>query len=213
MSTKNWILLIVAVVTAALLFYGGCQYGKNSVLKTVGTIKTVTKDSIVFKTLPFPVPYKIDKMIFVKGADGIPYPVYDTLWGGQEVIPVVDTAAIMSRYYETAHYQHIVDTGRWKITVDESITQNRIKNWTLKAVSSDTTTVNTVQLKPPKNFVLYFGIDYLGRIKTPLYAIGADLSLKFPNDKLFSAGALIDKDGKLIWQGSYKMPIRFKKRN
>lgn len=213
MKKTNLFKIGAVVIILAAIFYGGCQYGINSVLKTVGTVKTVTKDSIVYRDTGRIVPYRIDVPIYIKGKDGKPYPVFDTLWGTQEVIQPADTAAILARYYETAHYQHIVDTGRWKITVDESITQNRIKNWSLKAVSSDTVTVNTVQLKPPKNFVLYFGIDYLGRTKTPFYAIGADLSLKLPNDKLFSAGALIDKDGKLIWQGSYKMPIKFKKRN
>lgn len=214
MTGKDKILLVVAAGVAIAIFWGGCEYGQNSVLKTVGTIKTVTKDSIVFKSVPFPVPYRIDKMIFIKGADGIPYPVYDTLWGTQEVIAVADTAAILSRYYETAHYQHIVDTGRWKITVDESITQNRIKNWSLKAVSSDTTTVNTVQLKPPRNLVLYFALSAMGNRHEPLGGAGIGLGLKTPKDRVFIVQWKTIRNNQPMIEATYLAPLRnpFKKR-
>lgn len=182
MKNVNWWKWGVIAIIVLALMYWARSCGIKSVLKTVGSDTTITKDSIQIKLFPFPVPYKIDSMVFVKGADGKPYPVYDTLWSTQEVIAVADTAAILARYYETAHYQHIVDTGRWRITVDESITQNRIKNWSLKAVSSDTTTVNTVQLKQKKPIRIMVAGSVGGNMKNPLFGQGAGGGIKLPND-------------------------------
>lgn len=214
MKNVNWWKWGVIAVIVLALMYWARSCGIKSVLKTVGTKKTVTKDSIVYRDTGRIVPYRIDVPIYIKGKDGKPYPVFDTLWGTQEIIVPTDTAAILSRYYETAHYQHIVDTGRWKITVDESITQNRIKNWTLKAVSSDTTTVNTVQLKPPKNFVLYFVASAMGNRHEPLGGAGVGMGLKTPKDRVFVVQWKTIKGNQPMIEATYLAPLRnpFKKR-
>lgn len=175
--------MLIAAAIALFLFGKSC--GVKSVLKTVGTVKTVTKDSIEYRDSLIPVPYRVDVPVYVKGKDGNPYPVYDTLWG--TVIEPADTVAILARFYETAHYKHEIDTGRWKITVTESVTQNRIKDWSLKAVSSDTTTVNTVQLKPQKNFVGYWTLSGMGNVKNPFGGAGFGLGLKTPGETVYQA--------------------------
>lgn len=209
MTRRDQILIVVAVLIAAALFVGGCKYNQWKMKKQTGTVVTVIKDSLIYRDTGRVVPYMVEKI--VKGKDG--KIIYDTLWGGPEIIiEPADTAAILARFYETAHYTHTVDTGRWKITVNESVTQNRIKDWSLKAVSSDTVTTNTVVLKPPKNFVVYYTLSTGGNFNNPLYQQGAGIAIKMPSDKVYQVEIKRVGNHRPMVEARMMWPIRFGKR-
>lgn len=201
MITKNVILIIVSVVVALLLFVGGCKYGQHGILKTVGTKVTHDSVRIVYQPTPFKV-VSIDTL-YIKGEKVVKW-IYDTVEKTR-----TDTVSIVKRCNEIAYYDTTFQLKRGTARLTDTVTMNRITGRRFETHYTDTTT--TIQLKPPKNFVLYFGIDYLGYQKTPFFAAGVDLALKLPNDKLFSVGALIDKDGKIIYQAGMKFPIRLRK--
>lgn len=209
-ATKNKIVWGVILAAMIGLFLLGRSCGIRSVLKTVGTVKTVTRDSLVYRDTGRIIPYKVET--FVKGKDG--QIIHDTTPGVFEVrIEPADTAAILARYYETAHYIHQIDTGRWQITVEESITENRIKDWSLKAVSSDTSTTNTVQLKPPQKIVVFFTGAVMGKPKDPFYGAGAGLTLKTPGDHLYGVKVKWIPGYGWVYEAEVGIPIRLGKRN
>jgi len=213
MKNVNWWKIGIVAAIAVALFWGGCKYDQWKTKKSVGTVKTVTHDSLVYRDTGRIVPFRVDH--YAKGKDGKPYPVHDTVPGVPEIIiEPTDTAAILARYNETAYYHHQVDTGRWKITVDESVTQNRIKDWSLKAVSSDTTTKTTTIIQPPKNFVAYFTFSTMGNFNNPLYAQSLGLALKLPNDKVYQVAIVRAGNHRPMVQATYLAPLRnpFRKR-
>lgn len=213
MTRNDKIVLVLGVVAAGGLFLFGRSCGIDSVLKKVGTVKTITKDSLIFRDTGSIIPYAV----YTKGKDGKPYPVliHDTTPGELIVrIDPADTAAILERYYQTAYYRHQFDTGRWKITVDESITENRLKDWSMKVVSSDTSTTNTVQLKPPKPIVISLLLSNIGNVNNLSYIQGFGFSVRTPNDKEYQFQRLNVPGHKPMYQATVSLPIRnpFKKR-
>lgn len=196
-----------AIIIGIFLYGRSC--GVRSVLKTVGSDTTIRKDSIVIRYKP--VPYKVthDSIIYIKGKP-VYISVHDTI--PEIIIEPADTAAILARYYQKVFYDTTWNFKRGTVRLIDTVTRNRITGREVQVRVTDTTIKETTVLHPPKKMILYFGIDYLGYQKTPFFAAGVDLALKLPNDKLFEAGVLIDKDGKLIYQAGVKWPIRLRRK-
>lgn len=209
MSTKNIILLVIGVAAAVALFLFGRSCGIKSVIKTTHIDTIIRKDSVRVKYQPVPYNVTHDSLIYVKGKPVI-ISVHDTT--DLVRIEPADTVAILKRYYQKLFYDTTITFKRGSVRLIDTVTRNRITGRQVNVMVTDTTIHEVVTLRPPKRIILYFGIDYLGYQKTPFYALGADLTLKLPNDQLFTIGALVDKDGKLIYQAGYKRPIRLKRR-
>ena len=132
-----------------------------------------------------------------------------------EVLPA-DTAAILSRFYQTAYYSDTIskrDTGLSKygyIVVADSVSQNRITSRRLISNLKIPEVTNTITIQKNK-IVLYAGVSAMGTLATPLYALGGDLSLKSRNGKIYTVGALTTKEGDMYYVAGFKVPIRLRK--
>lgn len=199
----NWIKYgsYAAILLALCIYCRRC--GINSVIKTVGRDTTfyITKTDTIYQ----PKVTTITNIVYV------PKTNWDTLWGEPTVIiNPVDTAAILSDYYATRFYRDSQNLKRGSVIISDSVSRNRIVSRRLQTFNTDTTIRITTLLSPPGKIIVYFGIDYLGTVKYPFYATGVNLSLKIPNDRMFTAGILVDKNNKLIYQAGVKVPIRFR---
>lgn len=207
--TKNQLIGVIGITAAVGLFLLGRGCGIKSVEKTAGTVVTVTKDSLVY--VDRPKPYKVDSLVYVKGKDGEIKTIIKTLPGVPEIIiEPADTAAILKKFYEVAYYQDIRDTGRARITILDTVTQNRIRGRSVKVLFSDTTTKTTMILKPPRNLVGYFTVSAMGNFQYPGAGIGAGFALKLPNDRFYQAEIKLVNGHKPMAEIRIGMPLRSK---
>lgn len=197
--------LVVAVIIAAF-FMGRCN-GVKSVVKKVGvdTTITVTKTDTI---------YQPGVTTTITHTNTKWYSIHDTLeieGDPHTIIMVTDTAAILADWNTTRFYRDSQNLKRGSVIISDSVTHNRITSRRLETLNTDTTIVKTVTLIPPRKMVVYFGIDYLGSPKQPFYAAGANLSLKLPSERQYLIGAMIDKNGKIVYQAGVRFPIRLRK--
>jgi hypothetical protein len=209
LTRNDKIVLILAVTGGAALFWGGWECHNRKVIKSTGTVVTVTKDSIVYQDRP--VPYRVDSVVYVKGKDGKPYPMWDTLWGVPEVIiEPVDTAAILKRFNSIAYYKDVRDTGRASITILDTVTQNRIQGRSVKVVFSDTAKVTTIVKTLPRKIVAYLTGSVMGNFKNPLFGTGMGFGLKLPNDMTYQGEVKLVNGSRPMGEIRVMFPIRIK---
>lgn len=208
------IIFWLAIVLAILFFIDSCKRnflggifggGKTDTLRIVrDTVWVAVQGDTVY----IPTPYSVTNTIYK--------PLYktDTL-EITEVLPT-DTAAIIARYYQKAFYSDTIsksDTALRKygyIVVNDSVHQNRITSRRVITDLKIPEVTNTVTLVKNR-FVVYAGVDAMGTITSPLYAVGGSLSIKAVNGKMYSVSALSTKNGQIYYLASYKAPIRLKR--
>lgn len=203
----KWV-IVAAIIVGIFLLGRGC--GIKSVLKDAGSDTTIRKDSIVYQDRP--VPYKVTDTFTVRGKDGKLVTIYDTLYGTPEVIiEPADTVAILRRFNETAYYQDIRDTGRAKITILDTVRQNRIAGRSVKVVFTDTLITNTITLRPPKRIIGYFTLSGQGNAHNPLNGFGTGLGIKTPNDMIYQAEWKLTQGNRPMGEVKVMLPIRIKR--
>lgn len=203
-KSNKWLYIMIAVTIIAAFFIGQCN-GINSVKKTAGTVKTITKDSLVERWRPYP------KKVLVHDTSYkvVPRTIYVGMPGRTDTLfTPVDTAAILSDFYSTLVYDTTFKLRRAEINLKDTVSQNRITGRSLTAMFWDTTTVTTVVLEPPRKRVGYFSISAMGNRNDPLAGYGAGFSLKNRKDFIyhFEAKKLIGEK-KLYFELQLDFPI------
>jgi len=206
-SKTNWWKIGVMAAIIIAIFYAGCQYGVHSVIKTIHTDTTIRHDTL--KLTGKPVPYKVthDSLIYVKGRPVL-YAVHDTL---EPLVNPADTQAILKRFFETAYYKDVRDIKRGTVTIEDTVTQNRIAGRSVKVVVADTTIEKTITLTQPKRIILYWGGNIIGNPNNIIYGAGTDVSLKWQNDMIYGLGVKWLNGHQMFYEGKVMFPIRLKK--
>jgi hypothetical protein len=165
------------------------------------TIWAITQGDTVYQPKPFS----------ITNTNTIYRTIYktDTL-ESTEVLPA-DTAAIVERFYQKVFYSDTQTNKYGKIVIDDTVYKNRIASRRVITDFKVPEVTNTVTLKQKRN-VVYVGASAIGTIKTPLYAVGGDLSLKTKTDRMYTVGAYTTISGQVYYSAGYKVPIRFKRK-
>lgn len=163
------------------------------------TVWVLTQGDTIYKPIPVTVTNTIYKPLYRT----------DTL-ESFEVLPA-DTVAILNRFYQKAFYSDTQSVSYGKIIIQDTVYQNRISSRHLMTDFRVPEVTNTVTLVKTKN-VVYLGVQAVGSLTSPLYAVGGDISLKSINGKIYSVGAFTTKNGEVFYQAGYKIPIRLTKK-
>lgn len=210
----NWfkVFFIIAAIYLLFTWFKSCKAGDDFFGCSRGDTISVKRDTIIridssnVSYIPIPVHVEVPTVIHVPGKDIIKYEK-ETI-----EIPVdADTAAILQRYYTKRYYVDTINRGSAWIRISDTVTQNKIVGRGVIVTVRDTLIRETITLTQPKRMVVYFGVSAMGMPKTPFYAIGGQLSLKGKNDKIYGVGAFLNKDGEVMYQAEYKIPIRLSK--
>lgn len=193
-----------------MLFLKTCKFSLGGIFGSrIDTVK-VTRDTLI--TFNVTDTAYIPQLTHTTNTIYKPYYKTDTLETYEVRIEPADTVAILARFNERAFYSDKQLVAGGSITIEDSLYQNRITSRRLITNLPTTTITNTITLKENRN-VVYAGVNAVGNPTTPIYAIGADLSLKTRNDNVYSVGAFSTKNGELFYQVGYRVPIRLKKRS
>lgn len=207
MTTPNKITGILAIAALAGFGFFMRSCGINSVLRSAGSDTTVSHDTVIIKYQPVPYMITRDSLIYVNGKPVV-VQIHDTTHLEIVRIDPVDTAAIVARCNQTAYYRDTRDTGRAKITIIDTVTQNRITGRQVQVAFTDTVINNTTVLRPPKPIVLSFVISNTGNLSSPLYAQGVGLSLRLPSDREYQVQYINIPNHKPMYQATVSLPIR-----
>lgn len=182
--TKN--LLIAALITIIILLLWQWQChgrGGAGVIKsdTVTVYKYLKSD-----TAYIPKPYKVfvDKIRYVP----VHTEKWDTLYLPELIgMTMEDTLAILADYYATYFYSDTIRNQYGKVTINDTVTQNKLSG---RGVIQDfkipiTTITNTVVEK--RNQV-YVGAGVLGNLKDPLRGYELNLFLENKKDNQIGIG-------------------------
>lgn len=198
----NWWKWGVLTAIAAAIFYGGWKCGSGNVKPgSAVTIRDtiITPGQLVIDTAYVPKPVK------VVVRDTIGYSWHDTMF-----ISPGPTNEI-NRVIHKAYYSDTVKVSYGSVTITDTITDNRIIGRSVNADISVPTVTKTVTLTQPKRAILYGGLNVSGGPQNYLFSLGADLSLKTKNDRIYSAGVSLTRDNQVLYGIGMKFPIRLKK--
>lgn len=201
----------IAVVVVLFLFLRSCG-GILGIVKThkpkpdTISIKQVVREIQVKKDTQY-----IPELVGVTNTIHVPTYIHDTLETFETKILPTDTAAILSRYYQTASYsdtQQIKPYGN--VIIQDKVTQNRIASRHLITNLTIPEKTTTITIRD-KRTIGYLDIYGNGTKESPLYSVGVGASLKFKNDYVFGVLVNIPKQGGLIYGIRTSLPIRLKK--
>ena len=134
--------------------------------------------------------------------------ITDTLYSIE--VGEADTAAILARYFQKVFYSDTQKVTHGSIIINDTVTRNRIVSRRLQTNITVPEITNTITLRQPKRLVMYFGVNGIGSQATPLFGAGVDLSVKWRDDRMFTIGAILNRND-IFYQTGVKWPIRLKK--
>ena len=178
MNKWKWSAIIVGLIILAM--WGGCEYGKHSIVKTT-VIDTTINVKVYEVTDSFPVPGK-----------NIPGPIQyvktgaDTLWKDSVVYMDLADSLIdaLNDFYSTNYYDTTIEQQGNKLRLTEATTQNKIIGRELEIEWRDSVITNTVTIEQPKKAVLSFAFTGgANSLAQPLAGFG--FHLKDKKDKSY----------------------------
>ena len=197
-----WIL----VIAIAILFIRSCNLGCGLRRPSRSDTISIKRDTVWIHegrdTIYQPIPLMVTNTIYK--------PLYKTDTIEITNVDPTDTAAILARFYQMVYYSDTQVNKYGKIIIQDSITQNRIKNRRFITDMNIPEATNTITIRD-KRVVGYFGASMIGSPITPLYAAGVDFSLKLRNDRIYTLGSYFTKDGIFYYTAGFKLPIRFRR--
>lgn len=116
----------------------------------------------------------------------------------------IDTSAILSDYFSTYVYEDVQNLDSLILTITDSITENSVKNRSIKYQLIYPTTTITKEIYLNKN-EFYYGFGLQGTSKQLNY-VGGELLLRRKNKKAFGIGIGVNQDftpvlsGKFYWK-------------
>jgi len=172
---------LVIAILILLLILKTCSKPFEKPITTT-TIKTITKWDTIKTSIPIYVPKHSVKIIYL--------PDTDTVWRD------IDTAAILKDYFATYVYFDTIENDSVSITIQDSITKNKIKNrkldyWIKYPTVTITITKNNVIFI--NNRELYAGLG-VGFTLNQLNHVSGDLTFKTKKRALYNLGIGITND-------------------
>lgn len=203
--TKDRIyIVIIATLIIIILFIKSCA-------QTCPEVEVISKIDTTWVTVEKDVP------VYTPGVDRY-FPVAIEIVKTDSFVEFdhlpVDTQAILADYNATRLYEDTLRDSAFagSIVIVDSVSRNRITsrkpvyNISIPVI---TNTVTVTRKEEPRN-EFYFGVTGVGN-KQAVYT-GATGLLKTKKDLMIEAGALYGSDNQLLYQGSLKILIRFRKR-
>lgn len=127
------------------------------------------------------------------------------------IIAETDTAAILNDYNAIYVYSDTNAVRYGDIIINDTISQNKIKNRQVITNLFIPEVTKTVTLSQPKKAQLYAGINFGATMKDPFGIAGAGLLFKTKNDQLYGASASYTFNGQVYYQVHRYWLIKFHK--
>lgn len=193
-------LIWIATIILIIIFFRSCFNGSRKPTETV-RIDTVWRHAAIDTE-------------YVPEIGGVTNTIHVTKWKTDTLVEYevlsTDTAAILQRFYQVVHYEDVQPIQYGTVTINDTISQNRITGRRLQ-VNQSIPEVTKIITKVERRTIGYIGASLIGTPTQPLYAIGADFSLKLKNDRIYSMGVQYGRDNILSYTGGFKLPIRLRK--
>lgn len=210
MKKIKTILFWGVVVIIIILLLRACQQGyrvffgkknqQDTVSVRIDTVYIPVKNDTVYQPIPV-VKYQYITRTRI-----------DTLTEFEVHIEPADTAGILREYHSTYVYSDTQKIQYGNIVINDTVTRNKIVKRGFQSNLNIPVITKEVVLTQPKRTIGYFGISGLGNGNQPVYALGADFSLKLKNDKIYGIGAMFTRDNQMFYKAEFKMPIRLRKK-
>lgn len=207
----NWYKISVfAAIAIAIFFFGRkCGSGGSVVANDTVSVRIDTLPGIiqvVIDTHYVPKPYKVvDKVVETKV---VKFDHFKT----DTVYTHPDPHGIKRFMLDSAFYSDTVNIDHGTAIINDTITENRIAGRGIKSTIQIPIIKETVTIfQPPRNIV-YLGFSGTGSKQNFFYSIGTDLSLKTRNDRIYSAGVNLTRDNQVLYEGGFKIPLKFSKK-
>ena len=174
MKLNKFYIVIIIILTIIILIQKCIGDNKPSlipkVIKTTDTTYVVTT-----KEVPLYIPKWKTKVKYI----------HDTT-------KIIDTVHVLNDYYSTYFYQDSLSSDSLHLYINDSVTQNKIKNRKIKytLIYPIITTTNTV-IEEKNEF--YTGVGLVGNSNGIKY-IGPELLLKTKKKNIYGIGVGVDKD-------------------
>jgi hypothetical protein len=175
MKLNKFYIVIIIILTIIILIQKCIGDNKPSlipkVIKTTDTTYVVTT-----KEVPLYIPKWKTKVKYI----------HDTT-------KIIDTVHVLNDYYSTYFYQDSLSSDSLHLYINDSVTQNKIKNRKIKytLIYPIITTTNTVIEEEKNEF--YTGVGLVGNSNGIKY-IGPELLLKTKKKNIYGIGVGVDKD-------------------
>lgn len=201
MKKLNWYKIAVFATIAIVIFLLGrkCGDGGSPVQPGVEVVDTVYLDTTT-EVAYIPVPVKVVE----------PEVVYKTDTLETFEVVQVDTSQVLIDYHRRRYYRDTVSIEYGTAIISDTITANRIAGRSVKTHLQIPVITSTVTVYQPPRNIVYLGFSATGSTQNYFYSIGADLSLKVKNDRIYSAGVNLTRDNQLLYQAGVKFPIRLR---
>lgn len=180
---RNLYRILLAGAICYILFLQMCNTGPSCPDQVVKSVKIDT----AFIIEQFKSTWQMPKPDTVIKPGTVPAPLVFYLDTGSRVIQPVDTAAILQDYFTKVFYRDTMQTQYGAITVEDTISQNRIQARRWATNFTIPTITKTVTVVEKQRNQLYIGFSALMGQRD----IGAELnlSLKTQKDQQYEAGA------------------------
>ncbi len=203
---KWTVILIIAVLLFLFLKKCNCNgTGKrtpDTISVRIDTVTTYVKADTVY----------VPELVGVSNTIYKYKPVYKTDTLEISVVLPTDTAAILKRFYEKAFYRDKQNVAGGTVTIEDTVTQNRITSRRLIANIPSTTITKTVTVAAPKRVVGYFSLSYQGNARTPYGGAGLGFGLKAKNDVIYNAEWKVFSGSNYpMIEGRVLLPLRLSK--
>jgi len=204
---------IIAALLVAIIVLSTCNSCKQ---RTIDKLRaeseqpilvpqnTVVRDTIpvhdtVARYVPKPIAYIPNNYIDANSIDPIVILRIDTFYSP------VDTANILKDYFATRYYSDPIKTDYGTITINDSISQNRIKSRSaqLDLKIPETTIIRTQK----KKAALYFALDGYGNKNEIINGAGVGLMYQSPRTLNYEVGTYFTSQQNINFRASIKFPL------
>lgn len=175
----------------------GCRKGTGDVVggPSHEPVYLTGTETVIIDTQYVPVPYEVVK----SKVHEIEYFKTDTV----EVPVIVEVSE------GTAYYRDSLPVSHGYAIIQDTVAGNRITGRNFRLNQALPVVKETVAEK--KRTVVYLGLNAQGSKQNFFYSIGADVSLKAKNDRIYSVGVGVTKDNQLLYGAGFKWPVRWRK--
>lgn len=126
------------------------------------------------------------------------------------VIVEVDNPSQSSKNCEdVAYYRDSLPVSHGYAIIQDTVSENRITGRGFRLNQELPVVRETVAEK--KRNVVYLGLNAQGSKQNFLFSIGADVSLKAKNDRIYSVGVGVTKDNQLLYGLGFRWPVRLRR--
>lgn len=193
--------ILIGIIFLFLLFRRCGDGGREIKSDTVSVVREVIVDKFVTDTQYIPQERKITEYKTEYKTDTLETIEYMK----------VDSAAILKELLATRYYLDTVPNKYGNVIIADTVTKNKIAGRGVKTNLEIPIIRETITLTQPKRGLLYINFEAMGGEHDLLFATGAGLSWKSPNDKIYGLKALLTRTGNPMYGFQFSIPIKTRK--